>query len=78
MAVFAFRFRPNGADGETINRVNEAIVQSVNDSGHAYMTHTRLNERVAIRIGVGNLLTQERHLDDLWHRIVRSAESTSG
>ncbi|MEP6508365.1 MAG: pyridoxal-dependent decarboxylase [Gemmatimonadales bacterium] len=73
MAIVAFRFRPPSADGETIDMLNEQIVQKVNDSGRAYITHTRLNGRVAIRIGVGNLVTEERHLDEVWSLIVAAA-----
>jgi len=73
MAVVAFRFRPPSAGGGTIDQLNEQIVQAVNDSGHAYITHTSLNGRVAMRIGVGNLLTEERHLDDVWARVLAAA-----
>ncbi len=69
MAVVAFRFLAPGADGESADAKNEEIVEAVNVSGSAYLTHTRLDGRVAMRIGVGNLLTEERHLDDLWERI---------
>lgn len=78
MAVVAFRFRPASSDGETIDKLNEQIVQKVNDSGRAYITHTRLNGRVAMRIGVGNLLTEERHLDDVWSLIVAAASELTG
>jgi glutamate/tyrosine decarboxylase-like PLP-dependent enzyme len=64
---------PASADGETLDRINEGIVETVNESGRAYMTHTNLDGRVAMRIGVGNVLTEERHLDDLWAQITRSA-----
>ena len=73
MAIVAFRYVPQSADGKTIDRLNEEIVHAVNDSGKAYMTHTNLNGRVAMRIGIGNLLTGERHLDDLWNRILDAA-----
>ncbi|MEO5903650.1 MAG: pyridoxal-dependent decarboxylase [Gemmatimonadaceae bacterium] len=73
MGVVAFRFLPELADGAKIDRLNEEIVQKVNDSGRAYITHTRLNGLVAMRIGVGNLLTEERHLDDVWSRIIAAA-----
>ena len=73
MAVVAFRFIPEDADGETVDRINERIVEGVNESGRAYMTHTILDGRVAMRIGVGNVLTEERHLDDLWAQITRAA-----
>ena len=76
MAIVAFRFIPPRTDGETLDRINERIVEAVNESGRAYMTHTNLDGRVAMRIGVGNLLTEERHLDDLWAQITRAAGLT--
>jgi len=75
MAVVAFRFITPGADGESSDRANEHIVNAVNASSRAYMTHTRLKGRVAMRIGVGNLLTEERHLDDLWQLVIGAIES---
>ncbi len=77
MGIVAFRFVSEGLDAETVDRINEGIVETVNHTGRAYMTHTNLDGRVAMRIGVGNLLTEERHLDDLWAQITRAAEIAS-
>ena len=73
MGIVAFRYRPDGVGGDALDHLNEEIVEKVNASGRAYITHTRLNGRVAIRIGVGNILTEQRHLDDLWSRILEAA-----
>ena len=75
MAVVAFRFLPENVDADTMDRLNQRIVEAVNSSGRAYLTLTRLEGRVAMRIGIGNVLTQERHLDDLWKLITSAADA---
>jgi aromatic-L-amino-acid/L-tryptophan decarboxylase len=64
MAVVCFRARPApGADSDDFNR---ALVEAVNATGRAYLTHTTLRGRVAARLAVGNVLTTERHLADVF------------
>ncbi|MGI8508112.1 MAG: pyridoxal phosphate-dependent decarboxylase family protein [Gemmatimonadaceae bacterium] len=76
MAVVCFRFNPDGVDPDSCDRTNEEIVETVNASGDAYLTHTRLRGRVAMRVGIGNVLTTERHLAHVWRRI-QAATSAS-
>ena len=70
MAVVCFRVRRAGLDDRALDALNEAIVQSVNSSGEAYLTHTRIGNRTAIRLAVGNVLTTESHVEACW-RLVR-------
>jgi aromatic-L-amino-acid decarboxylase len=70
MAVVCFRALPPmslGADERDArsDELNRALVEAVNATGRAYLTHTTLRGRVAARVAVGNVLTEERHLDDL-------------
>lgn len=69
MAVVCFRFEPPGLDAEESDALNERVVEAVNAGGDAYLTHTTLRGRRAMRIGVGNVLTTKRHLAHAWHRI---------
>ncbi|MEP7067538.1 MAG: aminotransferase class I/II-fold pyridoxal phosphate-dependent enzyme, partial [Gemmatimonadota bacterium] len=69
MAVVCFRFEPPPASAQESDTLNERIVEAVNASGDAYLTHTTLRGRRAMRIGVGNVLTTERHLAHVWRRI---------
>jgi len=55
--------------------MNEGIVARVNASGRTYLTHTRVAGRVLLRIGIGNVLTEERHLAAAWAAIGEAAES---
>jgi aromatic-L-amino-acid decarboxylase len=48
----------------------------VNSTGRAYITHTRLKGRTALRIGIGNIATEERHITQVWDIIRDVAAST--
>lgn len=77
MAVACFRFQPPGISDEAADLLNERIVEAVNAGGDAYLTHTTLRGRRVMRIGVGNVLTAERHLRHVWQRICDEGERLS-
>jgi aromatic-L-amino-acid decarboxylase len=54
---------------ERTNDLNRSVVKSVNATGRAYLTHTVLGEKVAMRVAMGNVLTNERHLTDVFSLI---------
>jgi aromatic-L-amino-acid decarboxylase len=68
MGVVCFRFKAGG-DDEKLDTINSRIVESINASGHAYLTQTKLHGRTVMRIGLGNVLTTERHLRNVWKLI---------
>jgi aromatic-L-amino-acid decarboxylase len=68
MGVVCFR-AINGEPGESseqTNVLNRSIVKAVNATGQAYLTHTVLGGNVAMRVAIGNVLTTEKHLDDVF------------
>ncbi len=69
MSVVCFHCTDALFDGPMHDRLNEAIVEAVNASGEAYLTHTRLGGRTVMRVGFGNILTTEHHLAVLWARV---------
>ncbi|MCA1565957.1 MAG: amino acid decarboxylase [Acidobacteria bacterium] len=81
MGVVCFRARTPGHDrGDGISdlrfdELNERLLARVNATGAAYLTHTRLRGRLALRIAVGNVLTTERHIAGVWE-LVRDQLST--
>jgi aromatic-L-amino-acid decarboxylase len=54
---------------ERANALNRSVVRSVNATGRAYLTHTVLGENVAMRVAIGNVLTTERHLAEVFSLI---------
>jgi len=72
MGVVCFRFKA-GADDQKIDMVNSSVVERINASGRAYLTQTRLRGRTVMRIGLGNVLTTEQHLRNIWKLIQATA-----
>jgi aromatic-L-amino-acid decarboxylase len=54
-------FRREGSDEE-----NQGLIQRVNDSGEAFISGTRLNDRFVLRLAVGNARTTEADVARLW------------
>ena len=72
MGVVCFRFV--GAASDKIDNLNSMLVERINASGQGYITQTKLRGRTVMRIGLGNILTTEQHLRNVWELIQRSAE----
>ena len=75
MAIVCFRCSPPGVDVAALDAFNERVVERVNASGDAYLTHTRLRGRTCMRVGIGNIETTEQHLAHVWKCIAREVES---
>jgi aromatic-L-amino-acid decarboxylase len=54
-------FRAKGGDA-----LNEEIMHRVNASGRALLSHTRLNDKLTLRLSVGNIRTTEQHVRQVW------------
>ncbi len=49
-----------------LNQLNAAVLAAVNADGRAYLSHTVLDGRYALRLAIGNLRTEARHVDVAW------------
>jgi aromatic-L-amino-acid decarboxylase len=61
-----FRWHPAGAVEEELDARNAAIMDAVNRDGEIFLSHTRLGGRFTIRLAIGNLRTEERHVERAW------------
>ena len=66
-----------GETPEEQNRINHEILNTVNDSGQAFLTHTVLNELVVLRLAIGNIKTTEEHVMKTWILLKDIAEGFS-
>jgi aromatic-L-amino-acid decarboxylase len=57
-------FRHVDGDGATA-----ALLGALNASGRVMLTHTRLDDRLVIRVAVGAQATEARHVDALWELV---------
>ena len=61
-------FRLNGSD-----EVNRRLMDALNRSGDLYLTHTKLNGRLVLRMSIGQTNTEQRHVEKAWRRIQEEA-----
>jgi aromatic-L-amino-acid decarboxylase len=59
------------------DEVTRAIMERVNSSGAAFLTHTRLDDRFTLRISVGQTRTERRHVDALWDLLQSTAAAVA-
>ena len=67
-STVCFRWRPAGRDLDeaALDEANAAIMDAVNRSGEVFLSHTRLGGRFTIRVSIGNLRTEPRHVERTW------------
>jgi aromatic-L-amino-acid/L-tryptophan decarboxylase len=56
------------------DEANQTLMDRLNQSGDIYLTHTRLNNRMTLRICIGQTNTEERHIRKAWKRIQEEAD----
>ena len=52
---------------------SEALLRAVNESGEAYLSHTRVHGRYVLRVSIGGTFTERRHVEALWALLQRLA-----
>jgi aromatic-L-amino-acid/L-tryptophan decarboxylase len=55
------------------DEANQAIMDRLNCSGDLFLTHTKLNGKLTLRLCVGQTNTQARHVEKAWRRIKEEA-----
>jgi aromatic-L-amino-acid/L-tryptophan decarboxylase len=68
LALVCFRHR--GGDA-----VNQQILDRLNASGKIYLTHTRLDDKLTLRMAIGQTNTERRHVERAWQLIQEAAAS---
>jgi len=56
-SVVCFRARPQGLEGEALDRFNMELMEHVNASGEIFLSHTKLDDGISLRVAIGNLAT---------------------
>jgi aromatic-L-amino-acid decarboxylase len=65
-SVVCFRARPHDVAEPDLDAFNVALVDKVNSSGEIFLSHTRLNGTVSIRLAIGHARTTEEHVARAW------------
>jgi aromatic-L-amino-acid decarboxylase len=72
LALICFRACPK-RQGESeevqakrLDALNESIMHGVNATGKALLSHTKLNDKLTLRLSIGNIRTTEKHVAQVW------------
>ncbi|HMK37946.1 MAG TPA: aminotransferase class V-fold PLP-dependent enzyme [Bacteroidota bacterium] len=76
LAAVCFRYHPPGVDDPAaLDSMNSALLAELNSSGRMFITHTRLNGRLALRFVASQTTVVQRHIDAAWDLIRTVARS---
>jgi aromatic-L-amino-acid decarboxylase len=71
LSVVCFAHRPPGLDPLATDSHNLAVMEAVNATGEVYLSHTKLDGRVVLRIAIGNERTTSEDVALAW-RLLRT------
>jgi aromatic-L-amino-acid decarboxylase len=68
-SLVVFRARPDGLSETELDAHNARLLERLNATGEVYLSHTRAKGRYALRLAIGNIRTEERHVRRAWELI---------
>jgi aromatic-L-amino-acid decarboxylase len=80
LGLVCFRACPqmDGVDETTrngrLNVLNEAVMHGVTATGKALLSHTKLNDKLTLRLSIGNIRTTEKHVRQVWELLNQQLE----
>ena len=77
-SVVCFRARPAGLAEAELGNFNARLLESVNQTGEIFISHTRLADRYTLRLAIGNLHTTEAHVARAWELLQAHAAQLAG
>ena len=77
-SLVCFRYAPGDMDPAAADEANQRILDRVNASGQVYLSHTKLLGRFALRLAIGNLRSERRHVEKAWELLRLATISARG
>ena len=71
--LVVFRYQPHGVSDADADRLTEAIMHRVNETGEVFLSHTKVRGRYAIRLSIGNERTRLEHVQRAWALLQEAA-----
>jgi aromatic-L-amino-acid decarboxylase len=71
-ALVCFRACPR--DVENLDELNERLMNEINASGLAYLSHTKLNGIYTLRVSIGAIRVEQKHIEKLWNLLNETLE----
>ena len=75
LALVCFRACPANVAETDLDQLNEEIMHRVNATGKALLSHTKLNDKLTLRLSIGNIRTTEKHVRAVWELLHEELKS---
>ena len=77
-STLVFRFCPeNSSNTSEINNFNEKLMETVNQTGQVFLSHTKLRGKFGIRLTIGNIKTTWQDVALAWNIVQQKAKELS-
>jgi aromatic-L-amino-acid decarboxylase len=76
-SLVCFRAHPDGYNEEDLDRFNQDLMNAVNETGEMYLSHTKLNGKVVLRLAIGHIRTERHHVERAWKLLQEKAKALS-
>lgn len=73
----AFRLAPDGIKEEELNALNQQLLEGINSSGEAFMSHTKVNGKYVLRMVIGQTYVEKKHIEKVLNLIRNKAVEIS-
>ncbi|MFY0685536.1 MAG: aspartate aminotransferase family protein [Cyclobacteriaceae bacterium] len=70
--LVVFRYKTSQGDP---NVLNQSLLEQINASGRAYLTHTKINGNYGLRLVAGQTYLKRKHIENVWKLICSTAAS---
>jgi aromatic-L-amino-acid decarboxylase len=68
-STVCFRYNPGNKTEEELNKLNEKLLEDINASGKIFLSHTKLNGKFVIRLTIGSIRHERKHIVEAWELI---------
>lgn len=72
LSLVCFRLN-DGRSEEALSVINSRLLESINQTGKVFLTHTSLKGKYVLRLAIGQRTTEERHVRETWDLIKTEA-----
>jgi aromatic-L-amino-acid decarboxylase len=74
-STVCFRANSGNRSEEQLNELNEKLLEKINSSGKLFLSHTKLNDKFVIRLTIGSIRHERRHIVEAWDLIKNCYEA---
>lgn len=65
-STVCLRYNPGGLIDDELNLINLQIMNKINSEGKAFISHTKINNKLMLRIAISGINTQEKNVLLVW------------